>query len=594
MMEEGDSNFVQQHPLFHNNSTFTATPTTTRNMGFTHIWKLDSYLVPTKQRFQCTSSEDGKTPWIVIDWNNFHMGLAEWQGGHMAAAEQMMEAFCVAIATSGYKVCVIKDGAHDASRAVIKLDRMLQKIIETSRIDLGLTANLEKLDSKYLVPDVACKAISKIFESHMGNPAPITESNAPGVRYVSYTANGEADPAIRKFAREKSAQGCDVYIISADGSLLLGVPVTVSLVPIKSLSLASAQPEALPTPPGCTPSPPVLLGDSYSVGAVCAALTKAGNDIMQALNHPVFRIVPVNPQNLTVIYSFLEGENVTNEYLFNSIYSYLDNFLLPYEHPSELVQTLRRTTGWWTTTRRRLILVSLFVRAAMSAAPHLQSPECMIAALYDSAVDPNNKHARIYGLHRMNSSSYWKVCSAMTQVNREDIIKELRERHAQVTDRVQLVNTCKVLWPRRTALEPLRNKEIVTGSAAEQFEPTYRMLNGLLSMREQVDAVREKFVEWKEASEGGAMQDEYTPCGTIAREDDAIVYFNTWMRQFDQVNEWSDITRIATDAFPGYVREDCPLGSDGRFDRRLLYALVNSATPPGDSHYALCIYYHVL
>lgn len=497
----------------------------------------------------------------------------------MAASEQMMNIFCTAIATSGYHICVIKDGAHDGSRAVIKLDRMLQKIIETSKLDLSLTATLEKLDSKYLIPEFACKSISNIFEKHLGTPGCIADSSNIEVKYISHTAAGEADPAIRKFAREKAAQGCDVYIISADGSLVLGVPETVSLVPIKSLSLTSAPRQD--TQLESTQSPPVLLGDCFSVAAVCSALTQAGNDVMQALNHPVFRIVPVNTQNLTIIYSFLEGENMTNEYLFNGIYSYLDNFLLPYEHPNELIRTLRRTPGWWTTTRRRLILVSLFVRAAMSAAPPLNSPENMIAALYDSAVDPNNLHARIYGLRRMNVSSYWKVCSGMTQVNREVVIKELRDRHAQVTDRLQLVNTCKVQWPRRTALEPLRNKEIATGNKIERYEPTYRILNGLLSLREQVDVVREKFIEWNQDSEGGATNDEYIPCGSVVGDVDVTNYYNAWMHQFKRQNEQSHITLISTDAQPGIVTEDHPLGTGDRFDRRLLYTLVNSASPPG-------------
>jgi hypothetical protein len=168
-----------------------------KKMGFTHIWTLKDELVHEISSLKKDES-DTNDSWIVVDWSNMTMCLLETQGGHILSILQLLQSICGAIATSGHKICLVKDGMQDALRFIIKLDRMLETVAE--REYPHLNGSTDCIESQCVIPGHGNDAALLEFIRLLGTPSKMAEKDAPDVKFILHRAAGEADPDIRKFA----------------------------------------------------------------------------------------------------------------------------------------------------------------------------------------------------------------------------------------------------------------------------------------------------------------------------------------------------------------------------------------------------------
>lgn len=182
-------------------------------MGFSHFYSLIDdtepvHLVP-DGRVKASSNV------LILDMNNLMFSSATSEGGHRALMERRCRKIYRALYCTGCSIYAVFDGDQDEQRAAIKLKRMFWGtggLAESSKpFTPGSRITSDMTDLIFSAPD---------FELHLND-------ESADCRVRVFRAPAEADPVIRKLARECVDKFATVTIISADASLAVGVPGTV-------------------------------------------------------------------------------------------------------------------------------------------------------------------------------------------------------------------------------------------------------------------------------------------------------------------------------------------------------------------------------
>ena len=195
-------------------------------MGFPEFWSLleqPDVFFPTGglEARDLTTTE---RKYLLVDFNNIRNDLLD--SGNVVTNYTQTNAFWLAIARSGYHVIIVRDGFHDADRAVIKLKRMLSSLAESlnsTAVQADTFSDL-KLSSTC---GIASGDAFKMVKTEFGDSG----------RFEFHTATEEADPFIRNKARKLISGGNTVVIMSGDASVVTGVPSACQVFPPKHCRL---------------------------------------------------------------------------------------------------------------------------------------------------------------------------------------------------------------------------------------------------------------------------------------------------------------------------------------------------------------------
>eukprot|EP01039_Chlorochromonas_danica_P001884 gene1884-2061_t len=167
-------------------------------------------------------------PWIIVDWNNVVMKLCIEAGGDMVALSIRAQAVLRALFTSGGRLCIYKDGAHDLNRLILKFDRALRVLDDDLERDPQQSQSVhpaKPLPSARLAMQLVNQIALRVLHEVFGSDLPTDLSSSPDAPCIFQEVQGEADGAIRSFARDRLREGQrDVIILSDDHSLLLDLP----------------------------------------------------------------------------------------------------------------------------------------------------------------------------------------------------------------------------------------------------------------------------------------------------------------------------------------------------------------------------------
>eukprot|EP01041_Mallomonas_annulata_P009363 gene9363-19419_t len=300
-------------------------------MGFSHFWRFIKEFgdgVGIEEEFNWVSEQDiASKPWIIIDWSNICMNKCLQVGGHLALLERQTELFFGALARSGARICVIRDGKyHTDERTVIKLGRTHSSLVESvDPHDKNIGAASELMDSNDLAPTMTFGIAEKAFYSVFGG-----WSSNRNAMYIYKIANGEADPEIREFVRDKIKEDKKVKIIimSEDASLILGIPSdNLSVTKFECFTLQLRNPNA-----SLSVDNVVLKGIIYPIQNFLTRLTRRSSKVLWN-EFDLGSKSTVTDEMLPWIAAVLDGETARiRRSQFNdpkSILIYLKKFLLP-------------------------------------------------------------------------------------------------------------------------------------------------------------------------------------------------------------------------------------------------------------------------
>ena len=172
----------------------------------------------TKIDFDWSDDEISPKPWIVIDYNNVMMSITESNGCDMALLEEYLSNLFRALANCMARICVVKDGHfHSEERAVIKLNRMHRTIEDEMKPENVI---LDSKVAQFIAYTIFERIFNEIFGTNVCNDIKNVNNET---MYIYHTADGEADSAVRIFARSRLEENDTVYIMSKDASLILGL-----------------------------------------------------------------------------------------------------------------------------------------------------------------------------------------------------------------------------------------------------------------------------------------------------------------------------------------------------------------------------------
>lgn len=209
-------------------------------MGFNALWSIvDDESKKNKIRLPTAVLSDA---WIIIDWNNFILGLTLRNGGHLKVGIDHIQKIFACILYSRFKICIVKDGKVDFERGVTKIERMNENLKKALANEREI---LDDFGVKLLLSDLYFEESEKILASD-GTKRYFDMDSIPSAldansRLIIHKADGEADPVIRRFSKDRSASGAHVIILSADGSLLLGMPEEIEICKPSDIELQSDQ-----------------------------------------------------------------------------------------------------------------------------------------------------------------------------------------------------------------------------------------------------------------------------------------------------------------------------------------------------------------
>jgi len=265
-------------------------------MGFSQYWKIIDV-----RNFE---ELDGI---ILIDWNNFCQNLAKFEdeGGHISSMVIKITEVCEAIVNSGLKIFVVADGKSDDARSVIKLCRSLNQ----------RKPDWNNCNSSSFDYNAAYEIAKSIFK------------NCPETRYTYLRARGEADPELRRIAREHISFNHNVFIFSDDASLIVGVADQeetsnlLKLVDVASLRYGLA---------GVG-----VWADTISVQSFLNRLNDMCNSEYCTLNLPNIRQTDnIGPQDLPILVTLLDDERKTQNQNSNML-RFLAYFFWDHDHIME-------------------------------------------------------------------------------------------------------------------------------------------------------------------------------------------------------------------------------------------------------------------
>jgi hypothetical protein len=438
-------------------------------MGFSDLWVLfDAESAENKRKVNrhiCCEELLPANPWLVIDLSNVAFSVCRLMGGNYQVFEKYCEAFWRAIYYSKFKLLIVKDGAHNGERGVIKLHRMLQR-------------------AKYLDPnreeDVIDTAL--FYESSEIRRRVMLEAMAelgPSLVVSEVAAMEEADDEIRKFSCGVKS---DVLILSNDTSLILGQEDNKFIVSVSRLVLS----------PKTGHKHPMLYGPALKLGTLCTMWSKAvytahfdvglrGN-IIEDLKKPPRsssssgNVSPVNSESLMLVSCLLEGEyeefdqneiaNGTAPFL-----NFLKNYCFPYS------SALRSSSDRYDKKKLDFIVactaIMLFARYQIreDGTPQFSNFEGFEDVLEESkkvaaavlSQDPAGQ--TFFDLPRKNNGSFHNVCEKLLAMDVLGVMSVLRRR-------VSLITRNMSVTPGDMVPDPMKPRYLAQWGTWMSSEPT--------------------------------------------------------------------------------------------------------------------------
>jgi hypothetical protein len=193
-------------------------------MGFSNFWSIFEHpdiffgrSLPTRQIHYSESMPSGsKQPYLLIDYNNVFMNASLHDFGNVLINDVYIDRLWNAILSSGFKIRIIFDGAHNSERALIKLMRMhgnISNALRATTLDESTFDDME-FDASLQVAKCTFNDLLADYEEQK-------------IDVESITAQQEADTVIRRMCRELVGKKESVCVFSGDASLILGVPSAV-------------------------------------------------------------------------------------------------------------------------------------------------------------------------------------------------------------------------------------------------------------------------------------------------------------------------------------------------------------------------------
>lgn len=191
-------------------------------MGFHHFLHLidNGHMFFTGRDNDCLNqtlhaSPTGRAPYLLVDCNN----IALPNGFGSIFAHEYSAQYWAAVMNSGYKIRIIRDGPHNATRALVKLNRMKQRLSNSIANASASKKILNSFTAESSATNVSLAVKDITIDTHRRN----------GVDVETIHAEQEADVLIRQLCIDLVANGEEVVVFSNDASLIVGVPDTVKL-----------------------------------------------------------------------------------------------------------------------------------------------------------------------------------------------------------------------------------------------------------------------------------------------------------------------------------------------------------------------------
>mmetsp|Transcript_14382 Transcript_14382/g.19699 ORF Transcript_14382/g.19699 Transcript_14382/m.19699 type:complete len:910 (-) Transcript_14382:129-2858(-) len=457
-------------------------------MGFGEIWHLyDTDIFPTSDRLSFqrnltfspppsiirTNVKDGidnNTPWLIVDMSNVAGMICTITGGHRALFETNVYLYWKAILSSGFQVKVVKDGQHDALRAVKKLTRMLS------------TANKLDIDSstgamgRYLhAQNIFYHTLSECQAEWQQMIVQGSLERMPTVDIV--TAVEEADDFIRDFCNERilNAPQQSLIILSNDASLILGLSGRVHIVSPSRLELRQRDTFE-------STDLPVLFGAVIPVAKICDTIAQVSIYALESLGNPLnnpllqfMRTNRISSSVLLMVSCILGGEyrSVDFDDLGSKPFGaddpygviiFISNFI--FEFDSSLRQREnRKLCGLVCATITVMTFYAGMIGNAgypdITSTSSISKSECFdhfylflkeMRNCANSLINENNRNRVNFAppnifrlLFRCNQQSFFKICVATSSIHVERMTKVLKSRLA-TTVKTETPSIPKVLY----------------------------------------------------------------------------------------------------------------------------------------------------
>jgi len=229
------------------------------------------------------------------------------------------------LAKSGFKICIIKYGRVDSSRALIKLSRIQKGLLDSIDLSDGLTQ-----ETKISTTELLRSALYEVADSSFFSL--LTKSNYSlkdeSASFFYHRANGEADPEIRRFAKDKCKSG-RVMILSGDASLIVGLPSRCELISPFSLCVSIDQ-----------YGKKSLYGRPMPLHRWIIQLNNEVDKLVQSLGNEIITngisLVGLTDEDIVGLAALSGGELVViNDQTLPSLLDFtcfMTNYLLPYNH----------------------------------------------------------------------------------------------------------------------------------------------------------------------------------------------------------------------------------------------------------------------
>lgn len=492
-------------------------------MGFSNFWSIFEHpdiffggSLPTRQIHYPASMPNGsssskhKPPYLLIDYNNVFMKASLHDFGNVLINDVYIDRLWNAILSSGFKIRIIFDGAHNSERALIKLMRMHGKISNALR---ATTIDESTFD------DMEFDASLQVAKGTFNDLLAYYEEKDQKIDVKCITAEQEADTVIRQMCRELVGKKESVCVFSGDASLILGVPSAVYVLSPARFFINEIG---------------KIEGPCLTVGSVLAALNAFIFANYRFLNPSGFKL---DSESLCLVAALLGGEEVR---------STVDPACSPYQLVDAVStflfqrRVMAQSDPWYPSNPRLLISACVLVlawrqhlRIFKDVAPHeVPNPVRYVGHLstlltgvtkaLGDAIRGNNNNTppRIFSITKLNPDGIYKLSNGiLSQINEGAVMRLIAKRLDEIMDLCSSATVkgssmvlYKALWPVYTAtFEPVE-------------ENTEEILRPFLSYINQLS-------RWTSANKpsGVSVQEDTDPIQQPLIDTTSAEAFNTWM-----------------------------------------------------------------
>lgn len=476
-------------------------------MGFSNFWSIFEHpdiffgrSLSTRQIHYSESMPSGsRQPYLLIDYNNVFMKASLHDFGNVLINDIFIDRLWNAILSSGFKIRIIFDGAHNSERALVKLMRMHGNISNALR-----ATTLDESTFDDMEFDASLQVAKRTFNDLL---ADYEEQKIIDVECI--TAQQEADTVIRQMCRELVGKKESVCVFSGDASLILGVPSAVYVLSPDRFFINEVG---------------KIEGPCLTVGSILAALNSFIFANYRFL-HPAKS--KLDSESLCLVAALLGGEEVR---------STVDPACSPYQLVDAVStflfqrRVMAHSDPWFPSNPRLLISacvlvlawrqhLSIFEDVSPQKVPnpvryvrHLSTLLTGVVKALGDAVRGISSPLRIFSITKLNPDGIYKLSNGiLSQINEAAVIRLIAKRLDEIMDLCSSPTAkgspmvlYKAIWPVYTAsFEPVE-------------ENTEEILHPFISYVKQLS-------RWKGASvQGHLMQPTIDITSAEA--------FNTWMK----------------------------------------------------------------